>query len=303
MRYLISKAPFGTHELAVPVRCASPDTYRIGMRLCLSTSKENIPNRIETSDGTPLPMCEMGLLGQVGHSSQVLSSHGPAPPVFRIEHIKDRHATDWSTISYPMLWRHNRHLEQNLLVWPDSQGTPNPRMDNRAQQIWQEKSDTTCGAGILHINRRFRANSQPLAACITPFPVIGGASWTTFSTNQGDDWDKALCAWLNTSYGLIARWWISDRTHTGRAMLPMSRVKRIPVPDLSKLSDQTVQAMVAGYNKLEKQTFSRCSSANIDPIRQELDQAILGDALNLLDAATDKLDINRQAWSSEPALA
>ena len=107
-----------------------------------------------------------------------------------------------------------------MVVLPCSQGTVRPDMDDKAQMIWDgyvnNDDEPIAGATRLHINRDFRLNSQSLGACMAPTPAVGGRAWPSFSptpANNDDEtlWGKVLVLWLNTTPGLVARWWVSSR--------------------------------------------------------------------------------------------
>ncbi len=75
--------------------------------------------------------------------------------------------------NFPALWNHNHLRETRLTVYPDQQGHPVKGRESRAAELWKT-------ATRLHFNRDFRFTSQPLAACLTPEPALGGTAWPSF---------------------------------------------------------------------------------------------------------------------------
>ena len=76
--------------------------------------------------------------------------------------------------TYPALWAHRAESERSFVVQPDRAGRVREGCEELALDRWN------AAASRLHFNLDFRINSQSLAACLTPEPVIGGRAWPSF---------------------------------------------------------------------------------------------------------------------------
>ena len=208
--------------------------------------------------------------------------------------------------NWPTLWSHEHQHEIRMAVLPDTTGTPRPTADDRALALWEGRPDRA-GATRLHINRDFRVNSQPLGACLTPNDALGGRAWPSSGVTPKDDpdrliWEKALCVWLNTTPGLIGRWWVSGRQQSGRALLSITTIGLIPVPNLSALDPDELNKLAKVFDVHHTKTLLPANEAWHDDNRKELDRAVLCDALGLATSILSPLDTLREQWCAEPSV-
>ena len=179
-------------------------------------------------------------------------------------------------------------------------------MTASAVQLWHgyenKNEEQIAGATRLHINRDFRVNSQATAACMTPEPCIGGRAWPSFDPHNGEAWEKALCVWLNTTLGLIGRWWVSNRQQQGRANLTITTIGTIPVVDLRTLDTDRIETLAATFDTFAGRRMLPANEARHDAARQELDKAVLCDALELPEDILEPLGVLRQQWCAEPSV-
>ncbi len=209
-------------------------------------------------------------------------------------------------VSWPVLWSHEHEHETRMNVLPDSDGTPRHGQLSEAQNLWNGTSDTA-GATRLHINRDFQVNSQPLGACLTPQDALGGRAWPSFGVVPADEldrllWEMALCAWLNTTLGLIARWWISGRQQKGRANLSIKTIGLIPVPNLAEIPHTQLSRLAEAFNQHAAEVLLPANEAWRDPIRQSLDESVLCRALDLPKMVLGPLETLREQWCAEPSV-
>ena len=153
-----------------------------------------------------------------------------------------------------------------MVVQPCSSASRREGMAERAEEIWRgytnKNGEQIAGATRLHINNEFQVNSQPLGACLTPGLAVGGRAWPSFSPDHPNNirrevWEKALCVWLNSTLGLVARWWVSSRQQKGRANLTVTTIGSIPVLDLNALTTARVEAAAAIFDEFENQSLLR----------------------------------------------
>ena len=85
-----------------------------------------------------------------------------------------------------------------MIVLPDAQGRSRADCRKRAAQLWHS------GTSRLHFTVEFQLNSQPLAACLTENPTLGGRAWPNFLTRKR--WEIPILLWANTTLGVMAFW-------------------------------------------------------------------------------------------------
>ena len=258
------------------------------------------------------PITRLGNLGRRGTLHRDLNGINPDGAhrgPFDVEKLADR--SKYPQANWPMLWWHDHERETRFVVLPDSQGRVRKGMGEVAQERWDgyrtRRGVEIAGAGQLHINLDFQLNSQPLGACFTPIPAIGGRAWPVFaptppSGHAPDDWEKALALWMNTTLGLVARWWVSSRQQTpGRANLTITTIEKIPVLDLRQLDPIGVKRLAEQFDQHAEATFLPPNEATRDPIRQAIDQAVF-ETLNLPDSILSPLSTLRAQWCAEPSV-
>lgn len=258
------------------------------------------------------PITPLERLGHRGLVDRDISGRNPddtARGPFDILRLSDRAA--YPQASWPVLWSHDHRAETTMSVLPCSQGVERSGMRESALVVWEGRTNSTgrsfAGATRLHINRDFRVNSQPMAACMTPVPAIGGRAWPSFrpTPDGGGDieaWEKALCVWLNSTLGLIGRWWVSNRQQEGRANLTVTTMGSIPVFDLSMQTVEQRQALAEVFDEFESRPMLPANEAYRDEARQELDKAVLCAVLDLPITILDPLMTLRLQWCAEPSV-
>lgn len=271
-----------------------------GIGAALSNCRVRLP---QVSGFLEVPMTSLGELGFRGPYDMTIT-RGPL-------HVVEKHdREDFASALYPVLWSHDHKVETRMTVLPCSEGVVLPGMANKARSLWKgyrdAKNEVIAGATRLHINRDFRLNSQPTAACLTPVPAIGGRAWPSFQpdppkASDGEAWEKALCVWLNTTLGLVGRWWMSSRQQKGRANLTVTTIGIIPVVDLRQLTPMRIQTAAAIFDDFKECEFLPANEAYRDPVRADLDRAVAKKVLHLPDAAVEGIGRLRLMWCSEPS--
>ena len=248
--------------------------------------------RLGLIDGVGLTdLGELGSRGPVdrdvsGVQSDRVTPRGP----FDIEKTDN-----WRAATYPVLWSHDHRREARLVVEPDCQGRVREGCEDKALRIW-------ASASRLHFSLNFTLTSQPLAACFTPEPCIGGRAWPTFKLHD-ERWAPAVLLWANTTLGLISFWWAGSRQQPSRSNLTISRLGELAVLDPRTLTAEQVSAAAEIFNLISADRFLPANEAWRDETRQELDRMVLTDLLGL--DATEvmpALAVLRYQWCLEPSV-
>ena len=254
-----------------------------------------------------LPVTGLGNLGEAGPYHSDISGTSPDKSLrgaFRVYSLEDRRA--YKGLDYPMLWSHDTRLEKCMIVLPDTGAVVRPDYQELAVRTWlgyESNRRLVSGATRLHINRDFSPTSQSLGACLTPIIALGGRSWPSFNLSRSRYdlrlSEKAVCLWLNTTIGLIGRWYVSDRRQLGRSSLSISTLASIPTLDINQLSLHQCQQLADIFDEYAQQTLKSAYLAEADETRQAMDKAVLVDVLGLPKALLKSLVIIKKQWVSE----
>lgn len=290
----------GGDRLGFYIRSTLADTGSAGLRspetaeasMGLACGELRLPRR---SEPISIAVCRLGSLGQRGlldrdiNGTESLRKGGQRGP-FDIVSLRPEDVPTW-----PALWGHKAERETRMVVDPDSAGEIRPGSKRRAEAAW------LATASRLHFNRDFRINSQPLAACMTREPSIGGTAWPNFLC-ANERWEIPLVLWANTTLGLIAFWWVGTRQQQGRVRLTISRLPALTVLDTQVLSEAQLEHAEAIFGEFRDRELLPANEAWRDSIRQALDRAMLIDLLGLPDDTMEPLDLLRRQWCAEPSV-
>ena len=200
------------------------------------------------------------------------------------------------TASYPVLWAHDAGSgrESQIEVSPDGQARVRGGMTQRALDVWAT-------ATRLHLSLDLQLNSQPLSACITPEPCIGGRAWPSFILEDAA-WEQAVTLWLNTTLGLVGFWWVGTRQQQGRANLTVSRLTELVTVDPRKLNSEQMATAGDIFDLFRDRAMLPANEAYRDEVRQELDEAVLNGLLGFSTDILAPLGILRSQWCEEPSV-
>lgn len=258
--------------------------------ICMNSLAEGKLLLPRMGSSVSIPVCELGKLGHRGYLDRDI--------IGRTSSGEPRGPFDLETISqapeYPILWGHDASRERQLIVRPDRQGTSRKDFRKQAAQLWFD------GASRLHFNRDFRINSQPLAACITEQPSLGGAAWPNFITDK--KWEIPLVLWANTTLGLISFWWAGTRQQQGRARLTISRLPRLLSIDVKIFNKEQLVLSEQIFKDFRDRDFLPANEAYQDDSRIALDHAVLISLLGIEDDLLDNLAVLREQWCTEPSV-
>ena len=159
----------------------------------LSVGNLRLPKVKGLADVLTVQLRHLGFRGPVDRDINEGGGRGPyqvTPPTREwckqtslADKQKDRMAHAAS--DYPVLWSHDLSMETRMVVLPCSTGHVRSDMDKKAEKLWDgyenQNEEQIAGATRLHINRDFQVNAQPLGACLTPAPALGGRAWPSFA--------------------------------------------------------------------------------------------------------------------------
>ncbi len=196
--------------------------------------------------------------------------------------------------TYPCLWGHDYTIEKSFVVQPDSQGSVRKGMQKDADRVWATRS-------TLHFNLDFGLASQSISACITPMPTIGGRAWPNVLPIESTH-EPAIMLWANSTLGLLMRWHSASRQQPGRAITTISRLPKLQVLDTRKLTTAQHKKAAKIFNRLKTKHFRPANEAWHDPVRIELDRALLVELLGLPETVMESMELLRRKWCFEPSV-
>ena len=233
-----------------------------------------------------IPMKPTGKIGQIGPLARDINEAGRGP----FETKKGANSgTEW-----PMLWERDSAVQTKMSTAPDTTGIVRDDKADAAVKLWNKASH-------LHINITFRFNSNPTIAGYTERTTLGGRAWPNLKMGN-PEMEKATCAWLNGTIGLVSYWAESNRVQSGRGTVSITTLANIPTLDVTKLEPARLAAAAQIYDDLGEQRMLPANEAWRDPVRQELDRRLLLEVLGLDDAAVEQLGILRNQWCREPTV-
>lgn len=290
-------------KLGNPSGIKNSDLAILGKNLLQSTV---VLPRVKSINIPMTNLSALGYLGALHRDINGLNADETPRGAFDIVQLEDRNS--YSGISYPALWNHDTEAEKRMIVTPDTQGRVRPKLSNQAVKTWQGYESgrrTVGGASQLHINSDFGTMSQSLGACLTPVPTLGGSAWPSLQIKDDIEDQKAaekiVCLWLNTTLGLIGRWYVSNRQQPGRSRLTISTIGSIPIIDVKRLSKAQTKQLAKIFDKYSQTNLQSAYLSDQDKIRQSIDKEVF-DILQLPDNALKSLSILRKQWCDESSV-
>ena len=244
---------------------------------------------VRQNEHEQVPITTLAMLGKNGLLSRDLT--GPSPRgAFERSPLKEGRVP-----IYPSIWAHNADLERSFFVDPDCELNPRAGFESRAADTWTDV------ASRLHLSIDFRLNSQSLAACLTRKRTLGGRAWPNFLL-EDEDHEYWTVIWLNTTLGLMTYWWVGTRQNTGRTSVSFSRLPTLPILDFRQLSERQRLACHSIFERFCERKFQPANESFRDPVRNELDEAVVVEVLELSPDLLDEFALVRKQWCSEPSV-
>lgn len=197
----------------------------------------------------------------------------------------------------PVLWAHDSESQRRMLVDPDSEATKRRGVpESDAERVWSK-------ASRLHFTLEFGFGAQSLAACRSDKRTLGGRAWPNFIlSDENGKLEKALVLSANTTLGLVMFWFAANRQQPGRASLTIARLGELPVLDVSALSEEKRARADEAWERFQGKELLPASEAYRDPVRKELDEAVLVGLFGMPEAILEPLETLRLKWGNEPSV-
>jgi hypothetical protein len=165
----------------------------------------------------------------------------------------------------------------------------------RGKDIFKDK------AGGLLVPDRIRIDTAHVTAMLSTEPVLSNIFYSIRLKDENSERQKALCLWLNTTWGILTMLASREETHGGFLSLKMSQWRLLPVLDIDSLGQENVRALATIFDEFQGQDLGRIPEqydSKGRQLRTQLDVAFLkamgieageGDLATLYDSISSSL--------------
>ena len=193
------------------------------------------------------------------------------------------------------LWAADSKTQTSMATSPTHKGFAPAGVGSETRRAAMRKFQS-----MLFYARNMRWTSQKILVAATRQSAHGGRAWTTLQHGQ-PDLRKAFALWANSTLGMILHWTQGQRTHAGRSTTQIAALKSIPCPDLTQLGDAYLARAAADFDALCSQPLLPACQAHADPVRQQIDDAVIR-MLSLSDDMAATVPKLRWLWCNEPSV-
>ena len=188
----------------------------------------------------------------------------PTQGLFTIVETEDR-----LRAGIPALWHHKSRKNCTL------EARANAVLERRRDRDGAAQDRMLAQEGRLQLARELRMAPQRVAAVLTKRPMLGVRSWITVSMrDRAPGREEALCLWLNSTPGLLARLVHGNRPYLGRSALPHELARTLPILDVNQLSPKQLRALLAAYEDLKCRPLQGFGDMESDTVRRELNERL-----------------------------
>jgi len=183
---------------------------------------------------------------------------------FRVVH-------DYVPGSVEILHGGEEEQRQKMTTSPNAHALP---IIDAGKSIYEEK------AGCLLLPNRIRVNTAHIISLFANKPIISNIFYAIRLKKETVQRLKALCLWLNTTWGILTILGSREETHGGFISLNQSHWRLLPVLDIDSLSQDKIKALAAVFDKFKDKEPARIPDqyglhGELDKIRINLDIAFL----------------------------
>ena len=212
--------------------------------------------------------------------------------------VFDAHHGGNEQSQFPAIWSLDSAVHQNVRAEPNAYLAPKPDCDYAP--IWSQ-------AGMLHVTRDVRYNSQIIMATLTAVRSLGVRAWFTLQAKDDDPVVRsrreiALTLWCNSTLGMLLHANHSNRAQDGRGTGSKGMLETLTVLDVRGLAAWQLDGAQGIWRDFRERKFQPFHCLAVDPARTELDRRIVSDLLGLGDDAQAAVARLRRLLASEPSI-
>lgn len=169
-----------------------------------------------------------------------------------------------------ILYGGGEEIRRTLKVSPNSYALP---LGEKASNLFAQKS------GRLLLPSALRINTAHVISMVADTPILGHVFYVIKLRRENDRKLKALCLWLNSTWGLLTVLANREETAGGWIQLKMAQWRLLPVIDVNRLSESTLKKLEAIFDRLQDADFQRITDQydprNVNRWRREIDLSFL----------------------------
>ena len=217
----------------------------------------------ELTRGDLFPLTAMGKIADVGPAGQRIRE------AYRKTSVSDAKGRT-------ALWQHDTNIIQTMSMEFDTYISAKPEYADRADRYWNQRSR-------LLLPTRLHLPTVKVTTVRLETRSVGSA-WVPCTIDVPDhlreNREKALCAFLNSSVGVLAL--LGNRTNKKPTYpnLSIDDLRKLPVPDFEAIGDGAVWMLAIAYDCLAEESLSSLSLMDTCDIRLSLDESVCA-ALNI----------------------
>jgi hypothetical protein len=121
----------------------------------------------------------------------------------------------------------------------------------RGKAIFDEK------AGKLLVPDRIWMETAHVTAMLSSEPVLSNLFYSARLKKESLDRMKAVCLWLNTTWGILTTLASREETRGGFVSLKMSQWRLLPVLDIDTLSQDKITALASIFDNFQRKDLGR----------------------------------------------
>jgi hypothetical protein len=241
---------------------------------------------------TNIPIVELGRIADIGIDRRQFHDS------FTI--IKGKVPT-----SLPAIYGGEEDVRSQMLIEPNARMIPKERRtkDGEIKRPGDELFKRF--ASTLLVPDRIRVNTSHVISIYSSEPVLSNIFYAVKLRHRKEGGEKALCLWLNTTWGILSI--LANRSETEGVWisLKITHWKLQPVLDITRLSEEQVAKLAEVFDRYCNETPRRLPEQfkpdNIDPVRKKIDTEFLN-ALDIKFEERELLELyslmyhNLKAW-------
>ena len=210
---------------------------------------------IELREGKFFRTSELGQLAEVGPAGRRTQD------AFKRSEVPDDKART-------ALWYHKTDVTQKMSAQTDSYLIANESRKAYADYLWTTR-------GQLMLVNRIRLNTVRCISVRLNERALGSA-WVPCNPHSQDvSIEKAICAYLNSTVGILAILGNRSIKHLSYSQFSLDDLRRIPVLDFIKMDEAKVKMMAAAYDDLCDSILLPLPQMNECDTRKKLDDIIV----------------------------
>ena len=178
---------------------------------------------------------------------------------------------DWVLGSVPMLHGGEEAQRKRMSTSPNAYALP---IIERGKALFEEI------AGNLHVPNRIRVDTAHVTSMYSDERLISNIFYAVRLKNESEGRLKALCLWLNTTWGILTVLTSREETHGGFISLNQSHWRLLPALDIDSLAKNKIKALAKIYDEFKDKELARIpeqygSKGEVDKLRVQLDLSFL----------------------------